>query len=79
MTTTYPYPTDGLDRCDCGCKYWEHGRCIDCGARPQPRRMVAARDESDACERGTDGCAIDHTVEAERYPGFADNMGCEPW
>jgi hypothetical protein len=23
--------TDGVDRCYCGCKYWEHDRCIDCG------------------------------------------------
>jgi hypothetical protein len=27
-------PTNGLDRCDCGCKYWTtEGRCIDCGDR----------------------------------------------
>lgn len=23
---------DGLDRCACGCKYWESDRCVDCGA-----------------------------------------------
>lgn len=22
---------DGVDRCHCGCKYWENDRCIDCG------------------------------------------------
>lgn len=22
---------DGIDRCACGCKYWEHDRCVDCG------------------------------------------------
>ena len=22
---------EGIDRCDCGCKYWEHDKCIDCG------------------------------------------------
>ena len=22
---------EGCDRCYCGCKYWEHDRCIDCG------------------------------------------------
>ena len=22
---------DGVDRCACGCKYWERDRCIDCG------------------------------------------------
>lgn len=21
----------GCDRCECGCKYWEYDRCIDCG------------------------------------------------
>jgi len=24
---------DGVDRCDCGCKYWENDRCADCGER----------------------------------------------
>lgn len=35
-TTTYTVvegPRDGIDRCDCGCKYWQDGRCIDCGDR----------------------------------------------
>jgi hypothetical protein len=28
---------EGRDRCWCGCKYWEHDRCIDCGGtEPQP-------------------------------------------
>lgn len=22
---------NGVDRCFCGCKYWNNGRCIDCG------------------------------------------------
>ena len=22
---------DGVDLCWCGCKYWEHDKCIDCG------------------------------------------------
>jgi len=22
---------EGYDRCDCGCKYWEQDKCIDCG------------------------------------------------
>jgi hypothetical protein len=22
---------EGVDRCACGCKYWENDRCIDCG------------------------------------------------
>ena len=22
---------EGCDRCECGCKYWEHDKCIDCG------------------------------------------------
>ena len=23
--------TEGCSRCECGCKYWEGDRCIDCG------------------------------------------------
>ncbi len=23
---------EGVDRCDCGCKYWENDRCVDCTA-----------------------------------------------
>lgn len=29
-------PTDGVDRCECGCKYWTDDRCIDCGDRFRP-------------------------------------------
>ena len=25
---------EGCTRCECGSKYWEHDRCIDCGAKP---------------------------------------------
>ena len=24
-------PENGVDRCECGCKYWNGDRCIDCG------------------------------------------------
>ena len=24
-------PIGGLDICECGCKYWENSRCVDCG------------------------------------------------
>ena len=38
---------DGVDRCPCGCKYWEGDRCIDCGGTvPEPDNSpeaVAAR------------------------------------
>lgn len=28
---------EGCDRCWCGCKYWEHDVCVDCGGtEPQP-------------------------------------------
>lgn len=23
--------SEGVDRCECGCKYWENDRCVDCG------------------------------------------------
>lgn len=39
MTTTTLYDKhgnkfarEGVDRCECGCKYWENDRCHDCGA-----------------------------------------------
>lgn len=22
---------EGVDRCFCGCKYWENDKCVDCG------------------------------------------------
>lgn len=34
---------EGVDRCSCGCKYWEHDKCIDCGARDPLPDLVAAR------------------------------------
>jgi hypothetical protein len=26
-------PEQGVSRCGCGSKYWENGRCVDCGER----------------------------------------------
>lgn len=43
MTTTYTdrhgnrRATEGVSRCDCGCKYWENDRCVDCDTRHHPR------------------------------------------
>lgn len=39
----------GVDRCFCGCKYWEHDECIDCGThidaiRAREREADAMRD-----------------------------------
>ena len=25
------YAREGIDRCFCGCKYWQNDQCIDCG------------------------------------------------
>lgn len=25
------YAREGIDRCFCGCKYWQNDCCIDCG------------------------------------------------
>lgn len=33
--------TEGCSRCACGCKYWEHDRCIDCGAGFVPEADAA--------------------------------------
>lgn len=24
---------DGIDKCWCGCKYWQNSRCIDCNTQ----------------------------------------------
>jgi hypothetical protein len=28
------YAVEGATRCDCGSKYWEYDRCVDCGSKP---------------------------------------------
>lgn len=28
---------EGCSRCECGCKYWENDRCIDCDTAHHPR------------------------------------------
>lgn len=47
MNTTL-LPANGVDRCDCGCKYWNEDRCYDCGDRwaaphPTPINVYQAR------------------------------------
>ena len=32
----------GLDRCDCGNKYWENDRCIDCRVEYDPEKFKEA-------------------------------------
>lgn len=35
---------NGVDRCYCGCKYWENDRCVDCGGRdPEPEFDATGR------------------------------------
>ena len=29
----------GCDRCDCGCKYWENDKCVDCGTKHDPEKF----------------------------------------
>jgi hypothetical protein len=33
---------EGVDRCACGCKYWEHDRCVDCGAHVSETKQEEA-------------------------------------
>lgn len=40
-------------------------------------RIVADRAETEPCQRGTDGCCIDHTAEFDRDRS-ADSE-CETW
>lgn len=37
------------------------------------RAIAWDRDETDPCERGTEGCSIDHTTEGRKSPS------CETW
>jgi hypothetical protein len=30
------YAEEGVDRCQCGSKYWEHDHCVSCGAEWTP-------------------------------------------
>lgn len=63
-------PEQGVTRCACGCKYWQDGRCVDCGERPLPQ-LATGRAEHEPCQRGTVGCCIDHSG-----PGA---FNCETW
>jgi hypothetical protein len=29
---------EGVDRCPCGAKYWEHDRCVSCGDKFVPEK-----------------------------------------
>lgn len=31
---------EGIDRCWCGCKYWEHDQCVDCGTTVTDSRVT---------------------------------------
>lgn len=44
---------EGLDRCQCGCKYWEYDRCIDCGTHVHQAVQLDYRDAKEAYERAT--------------------------
>ena len=47
---------------------------------PKPVRAIAEqRSESDPCERGTDGCCIDHTTEREGQTNPRQDQGCDTW
>ena len=35
---------EGCDRCTCGCKYWEHDKCIDCGKHVDSIMRAKAED-----------------------------------
>ena len=37
LTVENKTAASGCDRCECGCKYWENDRCIDCGTKHEPR------------------------------------------
>jgi hypothetical protein len=50
----------GYDRCDCGCKYWEQDRCIDCGFHLE---SVELRDRREADAENDDaGTSVANTI-----------------
>lgn len=42
------YAKDGYDRCQCGCKYWEYDRCIDCGTYIRAALVLDVKDAKEA-------------------------------
>lgn len=37
---------EGQDRCQCGCKYWENDKCIDCGTLIEIAKIRSLANES---------------------------------
>jgi len=44
---------DGYDRCECGCKYWEHDRCIDCGTYIRSALVLDVTDAQEDYDRAS--------------------------
>jgi hypothetical protein len=44
------------------------GRINRINARMQPKRIAQDREETDACQRNTPGCCIDHVNDDECHP-----------
>ena len=57
---------DGIDRCPCGCKYWEHDACIDCGG------TVPEDEDGPTCPT----CGEPATVWADNSDGVTVNFEC---
>ena len=39
LTVANQQARSGCDRCECGCKYWENDRCIDCRTAYDPDKF----------------------------------------
>jgi hypothetical protein len=46
--STHPAPENGVDRCECGSKYWTGDRCGGCGDRFVPPTYTIIRFHQDA-------------------------------
>jgi hypothetical protein len=61
---------EGCTRCDCGCKYWENDRCVDCGSHVESIALnadqILAAVPTDY--RWADAC------ESEEWADLADVM-----
>ena len=64
-----PHPTNGVDRCECGCKYWAEGLCIDCGELPTEWAVYAEHPTTGAIYIRADNLAQSEAEYLARHEG----------
>lgn len=79
--TLSPVPTNGLDRCECGSKYWtphytdpcghsvDYYTCFDCGERFDPTNVHTEHCCADhGCKYGDDDCTVTTGNRPQSFP-----------